>query len=53
MHTQHLAKDLLSDPVGQIAKGVQRFLRTAARFKLLPDALSFVLGLWSEYGQGS
>jgi hypothetical protein len=44
---------LLGGAIRKFAKCAQRVLRASAGFKLLPDALSFVLGQWSENGQGS
>lgn len=50
---QNFAEDLLSHAIGEITKREKRFLRASARFKILPDALSFVLGLRAKDGQGS
>jgi hypothetical protein len=53
MDAQNFSKNLPGGLVGKFAKRVQRVLRAGTRFELFPDALSFVLGLWSEHGQGS
>jgi hypothetical protein len=50
---QDFTKNLLGSAIGKFAKRAQRVLRTSAGFKLLPDALPFVLGQRSKDGQGS
>jgi len=53
MHAQNFAKNVLRGFVGQRAKRFEGVLRASARFEFSSDALSLVLGLWSEDGQGS
>src|SRR5271167_2274633 len=51
--SQDFSKNLLGSAIGKFAKRAQRVLRASAGFKPLPDTLPFVLGQWSEDGQGS
>jgi hypothetical protein len=53
MNAENFPKNLLGGFVGESAKRLQRILRASACFKLSPNALSFVFGLWSEDGQRS
>ena len=51
--SQNFSKNLLGSAIGKVTECAQCVLRASAGFKLVPDALSFVLGQWSENGQGS
>jgi hypothetical protein len=53
MNAENFPKNPLGSFIGESAKRLQGILRASACFKLLPNALSFVFGLWSEDGQRS